>query len=71
MLSNFLMASKIQKPASQVYSVTQKKSVVANSRNVGMPLDSAAGAGHMNTKNSFSSKLGTAPSHQNLQNRSF
>lgn len=36
-----------------------------------MPLDSGAGGGHMNTKNSFSSKLGANPSHQNLQNRSF
>lgn len=63
MLNNFLMASKMQqKPAAQVYSVTQKKAV-ANSRNVGMPLDSGAGGGHMNTKNSFSSKLGTNPSH--------
>jgi len=39
MLTNFLVASKMSKPANQVYSVIQKKSTVANSRNFGVPID--------------------------------
>lgn len=33
-----------------------------NSRNVGLPLESGSGAaaGHMNTKNSFTSKMGAS-----------
>jgi len=63
MLQNFLMASKIKTGGannhhqSQIYTMTQKKAGVQNSRNVGLTMPEGA-QGHMNTKNSFTSMSG-------------